>query len=291
MNLSNKGKYRILIATLLTFTFFLVCITYIGYKRLELFIHHNISVIQGPDMNYPRRNHSQFELPNGNVLIMGGNGNNSDVQNIPEMYISSKNKFIKLKKTNCKYYHPKIFKDSHERIIISEKTYCMHDIIFNIYSHNFEKSNETTAMNVNDFLFLKNSIYNKKLKDINTVNNKNYLSNTPFQNKQLSDIYKFAKVLYSKNVDDLKVINLSKSKYLFLCDKSIDAYFQEDCKYPFILEKYNIIYPANIKLKYSPVDSQISKIGFNKWILTGGCTETNTQTKSAHKHTQILFIE
>lgn len=108
------------------------------YKRLINVVTNNIKVEKRANLNYPRYDHVQVKLDNGNIFIIGGYGKNEKVQYQPELYLTKQNKFIKLAKTDCRYQNPKVLKNNIGNLLITEAT-CPKKMIFDIYTQNFSE--------------------------------------------------------------------------------------------------------------------------------------------------------
>lgn len=247
----------------------------------------DIVIKTGPNMHYARYNHSQATLDDGNVLVIGGVG--EKVQHQPELYIAKKNKFVKLKKTECAYHSPEIFKDTKGRVIISEDT-CKNNVAFNSETRTFENITEIVKK---DTELDKNSKFSNKettYVNINFVkkNNKNY----EILKRTLESDYNL-KPEETRTVT-LAVNGSNPPHYITLCDKGSGFALQDNCKvinnWSFSKTRNNSL-SLNItipKFKYSILNSAMSKIGEDKYLITGGSTSEQIGVDIPHKHTQIL---
>lgn len=249
-----------------------------------------IAIKNGPNMYYARYNHSQVTLDDGNVLVIGGVGDK--VQHQPELYIAKKNKFIKLKKTECAYHSPEIFKDTKGRVIISEDT-CKNIVAFNSETKSFEivedKPIEDTKASETSMFSNKKSTYF----DINTLKK---------NKRDFEKINDFSKmVMYHIKADKLRAVPIIFTSprtgeriqsNIVMCDKGSGFALQESCQLPFenrIYRRYTENYPLAAMFEHSILNSAISKIGENKYLITGGSSSEKMNIDIPHKHTQILM--
>ena len=119
------------------------------YKRLINVVTNNIKVEKRANLNYPRYDHVQVKLDNGNIFIIGGYGKNEKVQYQPELYLTKQNKFIKLAKTDCRYQNPKVLKNNIGNLLITETT-CPKKLIFDIYTQQFNEAKTEKVENFKD---------------------------------------------------------------------------------------------------------------------------------------------
>lgn len=249
-----------------------------------------ITIKNGPNMHYARYNHSQVTLDDGDVLVVGGVGDK--VQHQPELYIAKKNKFIKLKKTECAYHSPEIFKDTKGRVIISEDT-CKNVFTFNPETKGFEivedKPIKDTRISTNSKFSNKKSTYF----DINTLKK---------NKRDFEKINDFSKmVMYHIEADKLRAVPIIFTSprtgeriqsNIVMCDKGSGFALQESCQLPFenrMYGRYTENYPLAAMFEHSILNSAISKIGENKYLITGGSSSEKMNIDIPHKHTQILM--
>lgn len=240
------------------------------YKRLINVVTNNIKVEKRANLNYPRYDHVQVKLDNGNIFIIGGYGKNEKVQYQPELYLTKQNKFIKLAKTDCRYQNPKVLKNNIGNLLITEAT-CPKKMIFDIYTQNF--SELKTEENLN-FKNIKNE---DELFDLKK--NKNIEMET------------IASDYNSKNFEGLKAIKFTERYIILMCDKFQDKDFQNACieSWGFDLKNSGHFFLIP-KFKYSPINGKITKIADGKFILIGGSYYNKKAESVPHKHSQLIYI-
>ena len=241
------------------------------YKRLINVVTNNIKVEKRANLNYPRYDHVQVKLDNGNIFIIGGYGTNEKVQYQPELYLTKQNKFIKLAKTDCRYQNPKVLKNNIGNLLITEAT-CPKKMIFDIYTKNF--SELKTEENLN-FKNIKNE---DELFDLKK--NKNIEMET------------IASDYNSKNFEGLKAIKFTERYIILMCDKFQDKDFQNACieSWGFDLKNSGHFFLIP-KFKYSPINGKITKIDDAKFILIGGSHYNSKGENITHNHSQIIFLK
>lgn len=238
--------------------------TFIAYKN------GFYEVKKGPNLNYPRFNHIQATLNDGTVLIIGGEGKKNakyNVQYYPELYNPIKNKFIKLEKTKCAYFNPDVYLDSDNRVIISEKSRCKNDFVFNKITKQFEELNGT--------------VQKDKLKSLVNVD----IITNPENNPAVIDKGRFVN---KKKLEkrDFRILKDDGQVDLYVCDKGYGEKYEEKCKEVFF-DDFTLFIRKRTQLKYSPVNAGISKISDNRWLFTGG-SKTKNQIEVPQRYTQII---
>ena len=247
----------------------------------------DIVIKTGPNMHYARYNHSQATLDDGNVLVIGGVGDK--VQHQPELYIAKKNKFIKLKKTECAYHSPEIFKDTKGRVIISEDI-CKNVVAFNSETRTFENITDNI---VKDTKLDKNSKFSNKE---TTYVNINFVKKNDKNYEILKNILKSD---YNLKLEETRTVTLAVKGsnppyYITLCDKGSGIVLQDNCKvvnnWTFLKTRNNRLSSSTTisKFKYSILNSAMSKIDEDKYLITGGSASEQMGVDIPHKHTQIL---
>lgn len=240
--------------------------TFIAYKN------GFYEVKKGPNLNYPRYNHIQATLNDGTVLIIGGEGKKNakyDVQYYPELYNPLKNKFIKLEKTKCAYFNPEVYLDSDNRVIISEKSRCKNDVVFNTITKQFEELSVTVQ---------KDNL--KSLVNVDIITN-------PENNPAVIDKERFVN---KKKLEkrDFKILVTRPNYGLYVCDKGFGTKYQEKCKETFWISDFWKMSRVKVKLRYSPVNAGVSEISSSaEWLFTGG-SKTKNGIEEPQKYTQIL---
>lgn len=240
------------------------------YKRLINVVTNNIKVEKRANLNYPRYDHVQVKLDNGNIFIIGGYGKNEKVQYQPELYLTKQNKFIKLAKTDCRYQNPKVLKNNIGNLLITETT-CPKKLIFDIYTQQF---NEAKTEKVENFKDIKDEDVLFDLKK-----NKNIEMET------------IASDYNSKNFEGLKAIKFTERYIILMCDKFQDKDFQNACieSWGFDLKNSGHFFLIP-KFKYSPINGKITKIADGKFILIGGSYYNKKAESVPHKHSQLIYI-
>ena len=240
------------------------------YKRLINVVTNNIKVEKRANLNYPRYDHVQVKLDNGNIFIIGGYGKNEKVQYQPELYLTKQNKFIKLAKTDCRYQNPKVLKNNIGNLLITETT-CPKKLIFDIYTQQF---NEAKTEKVENFKDIKDEDVLFDLKK-----NKNIEMET------------IASDYNSKNFEGLKAIKFTERYIILMCDKFQDKDFQNACieSWGFDLKNSGHFFLIT-KFKYSPINGKITKIADGKFILIGGSYYNKKAESVPHKHSQLIYI-
>lgn len=240
------------------------------YKRLINVVTNNIKVEKRANLNYPRYDHVQVKLDNGNIFIIGGYGKNEKVQYQPELYLTKQNKFIKLAKTDCRYQNPKVLKNNIGNLLITETT-CPKKLIFDIYTQQF---NEAKTEKVENFKDIKDEDVLFDLKK-----NKNIEMET------------IASDYNSKNFEGLKAIKFTERYIILMCDKFQDKDFQNACieSWGFDLKNSGLFFLIP-KFKYSPINGKITKIADGKFILIGGSYYNKKAESVPHKHSQLIYI-
>ena len=240
------------------------------YKRLINVVTNNIKVEKRANLNYPRYDHVQVKLDNGNIFIIGGYGKNEKVQYQPELYLTKQNKFIKLAKTDCRYQNPKVLKNNIGNLLITETT-CPKKLIFDIYTQQF---NEAKTEKVENFKDIKDEDVLFDLKK-----NKNMEMET------------IASDYNSKNFEGLKAIKFTERYIILMCDKFQDKDFQNACieSWGFDLKNSGHFFLIP-KFKYSPINGKITKIADGKFILIGGSYYNKKAESVPHKHSQLIYI-
>lgn len=240
------------------------------YKRLINVVTNNIKVEKRANLNYPRYDHVQVKLDNGNIFIIGGYGKNEKVQYQPELYLTKQNKFIKLAKTDCRYQNPKVLKNNIGNLLITEAT-CPKKLIFDIYTQQF---NEAKTEKVENFKDIKDEDVLFDLKK-----NKNIEMET------------IASDYNSKNFEGLKAIKFTERYIILMCDKFQDKDFQNACieSWGFDLKNSGHFFLIP-KFKYSPINGKITKIADGKFILIGGSYYNKKAESVPHKHSQLIYI-
>lgn len=240
------------------------------YKRLINVVTNNIKVEKRANLNYPRYDHVQVKLDNGNIFIIGGYGKNEKVQYQPELYLTKQNKFIKLAKTDCRYQNPKVLKNNIGNLLITETT-CPKKLIFDIYTQQF---NEAKTEKVENFKDIKDEDVLFDLKK-----NKNIEMET------------IAYDYNSKNFEGLKAIKFTERYIILMCDKFQDKDFQNACieSWGFDLKNSGHFFLIP-KFKYSPINGKITKIADGKFILIGGSYYNKKAESVPHKHSQLIYI-
>lgn len=242
--------------------------TFIAYKN------GFYEVKKGPNLNYPRYNHVQATLNDGTVLIIGGEGKKNakyDVQYYPELYNPIKNKFIKLEKTKCAYFNPEVYLYDYNRIIISEKSRCKNDFVFNKLTKQFVELNGTVK---------KDNL--KSLVNVDIITN-------PENNPAVIDKGRFVN---KKKLEkrDFKILVTRPDYGLYVCDKGFGARYQKKCKEAFFITNLGNIRWVEAKLKYSSVNAGVSEISSStEWLLTGG-SKTRSGIEIPQKYTQIIKV-
>lgn len=241
------------------------------YKRLINVVTNNIKVEKRANLNYPRYDHVQVKLDNGNIFIIGGYGKNEKVQYQPELYLTKQNKFIKLAKTDCRYQNPKVLMNNIGNLLITEAT-CPKNLIFDIYTQQFSevKKNESSY-----FKDIKND---DELFDLKK--NKN------------SEMEIIASDYNSKNFEGLKAIKFTERYVILMCDKFPDKDFQNSCikSWGFDLKNSGHFFWIP-EFKYSPINGKITKIDDAKFILIGGSHYNSKGENVPHNHSQIIYIK
>lgn len=240
------------------------------YKRLINVVTNNIKVEKRANLNYPRYDHVQVKLDNGNIFIIGGYGKNEKVQYQPELYLTKQNKFIKLAKTDCRYQNPKVLKNNIGNLLITETT-CPKKLIFDIYTQQF---NEAKTEKVENFKDIKDEDVLFDLKK-----NKNIEMET------------IASDYNSKNFEGLKAIKFTERYIILMCDKFQDKDFQNACieSWGFDLKNSGHFFLIP-KFKYSPINGKITKIADGKFILIGGSYYNKKAESVPHKNSQLIYI-
>lgn len=240
------------------------------YKRLINVVTNNIKVEKRANLNYPRYDHVQVKLDNGNIFIIGGYGKNEKVQYYPEIYLNKHNKFVKLGKTDCRYQNPKVLKNNIGNLLITETT-CPKKLIFDIYTQQF---NEAKTEKVENFKDIKDEDVLFDLKK-----NKNIEMET------------IASDYNSKNFEGLKAIKFTERYIILMCDKFQDKDFQNACieSWGFDLKNSGHFFLIP-KFKYSPINGKITKIADGKFILIGGSYYNKKAESVPHKHSQLIYI-
>lgn len=240
------------------------------YKRLINVVTNNIKVEKRANLNYPRYDHVQVKLDNGNIFIIGGYGKNEKVQYHPEIYLNKHNKFVKLGKTDCRYQNPKVLKNNIGNLLITETT-CPKKLIFDIYTQQF---NEAKTEKVENFKDIKDEDVLFDLKK-----NKNIEMET------------IASDYNSKNFEGLKAIKFTERYIILMCDKFQDKDFQNACieSWGFDLKNSGHFFLIP-KFKYSPINGKITKIADGKFILIGGSYYNKKAESVPHKHSQLIYI-
>lgn len=240
------------------------------YKRLINVVTNNIKVEKRANLNYPRYDHVQVKLDNGNIFIIGGYGKNEKVQYQSELYLTKQNKFIKLAKTDCRYQNPKVLKNNIGNLLITETT-CPKKLIFDIYTQQF---NEAKTEKVENFKDIKDEDVLFDLKK-----NKNIEMET------------IASDYNSKNFEGLKAIKFTERYIILMCDKFQDKDFQNACieSWGFDLKNSGHFFLIP-KFKYSPINGKITKIADGKFILIGGSYYNKKAESVPHKHSQLIYI-
>lgn len=259
---------------MLVIAIILLIIIFIGinftYNCVIKMLTNNVNVKRGSNLNYPRYDHVQVKLDNGNIFIIGGYGKNEKVQYYPEIYLNKHNKFVKLGKTDCRYQNPKVLKNNIGNLLITETT-CPKKLIFDIYTQNF--SELKTEENLN-FKNIKNE---DELFDLKK--NKNIEMET------------IASDYNSKNFEGLKAIKFTERYIILMCDKFQDKDFQNACieSWGFDLKNGGHFFLIP-KFKYSPINGKITKIADGKFILIGGSYYNKKAESVPHKHSQLIYI-
>lgn len=260
---------------MLVIAIILLIIIFIGinftYNCVIKMLTNNVKVKRGSNLNYPRYDHVQVKLDNGNIFIIGGYGKNEKVQYYPEIYLNKHNKFVKLGKTDCRYQNPKVLKNNIGNLLITETT-CPKKLIFDIYTQQF---NEAKTEKVENF---------KDIKDEDVLLDLNEFKNTEM-NVLIRSEYN------SINFEGFKAIKLSDRFYIFMCDNFLDIDFQKACYQSLGFDKKNgghfFLIP---KFKYSPINGKITKIADGKFILIGGSYYNKKAESVPHKHSQLIYI-
>lgn len=255
---------------MLVIAIILLIIIFIGinftYNCVIKMLTNNVKVKRGSNLNYPRYDHVQVKLDNGNIFIIGGYGKNEKVQ-----YYPKHNKFVKLGKTDCRYQNPKVLKNNIGNLLITETT-CPKKLIFDIYTQQF---NEAKTEKVENF---------KDIKDEDVLFDLNEFKNTEM-NVLIRSEYN------SINFEGFKAIKLSDRFYIFMCDNFLDIDFQKACYQSLGFDKKNgghfFLIP---KFKYSPINGKITKIADGKFILIGGSYYNKKAESVPHKHSQLIYI-
>lgn len=256
-----------------------------------------IETKKGPNMHYARYDHSQATLDDGNVLVIGGVGD--DVQHQPELYLAKKNKFIKLKKTECAYHSPEIFKDTKGRVIISEST-CKNDVAFNSETRTFE--NITESVKKDTKLDINSKFQNKETTEIDIKkelgeNRINQLDAKELDERKLGiQAVDRPLILWNLPIEKTRAVEISKNnlvnkrQFIFMCDKGEGIALQRRSQNLIIYVEDRAFMFSRIAFDYPILNAPITKIGEDKFLVTGGSTNKEIGKKIPHKYSQILQI-
>ena len=214
----------------------------------------NICIIKGPDMNYFRSNHAQSSLINDKyVLLIGGRGRTKKrsldgIGNLPELYDSAKNKFIKLPKVSFYFDdYTEIINDKNNNLIIlgNHIDYSNNKRI-EVYGHTlFNTKTLTFDSTFKDFepdfdtlkKFSEHYRYEK-------INNNNYIER-PIRKYSSSTLY----ILNPYKVVDLKKSPVVGKLFKFELENGDIIYVNKDSSY---------IFKAS-ESKFVPTDKETSQ--------------------------------
>ncbi len=176
-------------------------------------------------------------------------------------------------------------------MIIFENT-CENIVAFNPVTKEFEI---VTDKPIEDIKASETSRFSNKKStyfDINTLK----INKRDFE--KINDFSKM--VMYHIDADKLRAIPIFFTSprtgeriqsNIVMCDKGSGFALQESCQLPFenrMYGRYTENYPLAAMFEHSILNSAISKIGEDKYLITGGSTSEQIGVDIPHKHTQIL---